>query len=260
MGKAEKANWYELPRYYDIAFRDETPREIGFLQAAFERYSRISVRTVLEPACGSGRLVRELAAAGFRVIGFDLSRPALAYCARRLKRRGLEAVLFQADMRQFALRDKVDAAYNTFDSFRHLLTEADALAHLRCVGESLRPGGLYILGLHLFPPDASEECIERWSARHAGTKVTCTLRVLKMNLRQRREWLRIVLRVERNGVVKRFFEEFPLRTYSARQMSALLKKVEMFELCDVFDFWYEIDRPMKLRDDLADVVLVLRRR
>jgi len=260
MGKPEKVNWYELPQYYDLAFREETPREIRFLQAAFERYSRVPVRTVLEPACGSGRLVRQLAAAGFRVVGFDLSHRALAYCARRLKRRGLQATLFRADMRQFALREKVDAAYNTFDSFRHLLTEADALSHLRCVGESLRPGGLYILGLHLFPPDASEECIERWSARHGGTKVTCTLRVLKMNLRKRREWLRIVLRVERKGVVKRFFDEFALRTYSARQMSRLLKQADMFELCDVFDFWYEIDRPLKLHDGLADVVLVLRRR
>ncbi len=42
-----------------------------------------------------------MAAEGYQVIGFDVSRRALTYCRRRLRRCGLAATLFRADMRRF---------------------------------------------------------------------------------------------------------------------------------------------------------------
>ena len=48
--------------------------------------------------------------------------------------------------------------------------------------------------------------------------------------------------------------------YTARQFRRLLAGVPALELCDVYDFWYEIDQPMKLNDDRADTVFVLRKR
>jgi hypothetical protein len=53
--------------------------------------------------------------------------------------------------------------------------------------------------------------------------------------------------------------EFPLRLYTAEQLRSLLAKVPQFHLCDVFDFCYEIDEPLKLDDEISDTVLVLRR-
>ena len=93
---------------------------------------------------------------------------------------------------------KFDAAYCTFDSFRHLLTEQAARRHLECVAESLRPGGIYILGFHLLPLDAAEECTEHWTGRHGRTQVSVTLRVLATDRRRRMETLRVSLLV-RNG-------------------------------------------------------------
>ena len=149
------------------------------------------MRRLLEPACGTGRLVAELAARGYHLSGFDLSGPALAYLRRRLARRGLRAAIFAADMADFSLPRPVDAAYNTFDGFRHLLDEHRARRHLECVADSLRPGGIYILGFHLLPPDAAPECIERWTARHGRTRLSVTLRVLESDHRRRLEKLRI---------------------------------------------------------------------
>ena len=143
------------------------------------------MRQLLEPACGTGRLVAELAARGYGVTGFDLSEPSLAYLRRRLARRKLQATVFHADMVDFSLPRPVDAAYNTFDSFRHLLTEQDARRHLQCVADQLRPGGIYILGFHLLPPDADEECTERWTERQGRTQVTVTLRVVASDRRRR---------------------------------------------------------------------------
>ena len=47
--------------------------------------------------------------------------------------------------------------------------------------------------------------------------------------------------------------------YNAAQFRRLLRSVPEFELCDVFDFWYELDSPMKLNDELGDAAIVLRR-
>ncbi len=254
------ASWYALPRYYDIAFQSETPAEADFLEAAFRRYAAIEVRRVLEPACGTGRLVCALARRGYRMTGFDTSRPALEYLRRRLARQKLEAHLVQADMAHFCAPLAFDAAYNTFDSFRHLLTEEEARRHLEAVAESLRPGGIYVLGFHLLPPDAAEECIERWTERRGPTAVTVTLRVLAADRRQRIERIRISLLVRQGAIARRYRDEFPLRLYTARQFRRLLATVPQWELCEVFDFWYEIDRPLRLTDELSDAVFILRRR
>ena len=255
-----QADWYDHPRYYDMAFRDETRPEADFIEAACRKYCTGPVRHLLEPACGTGRLVAELAARGYRMTGFDLSGPSLDYLDRRLARRRLCAATFRADMADFHLSARVDAAYCTFDSFRHLLTEQAARRHLECVAESLRPGGIYILGFHLLPPDASEECIERWTARHGRTQVTVTLRVLASDRRRRQETLRVSLLVRNGKREIRLRHDFPFRLYTAAQFRRLLKSIPQFELCDVYDFWYEIDHPLRLNNDLGDSVFVLRTR
>ncbi len=259
MVRATRANWYDYPQYYDLAFRDETKREIKFLEGAFERYSLIPVRTVLEPACGSGRLVAALACRGYHVIGLDLSHRALVYARQRLNRLRLAACLFRADMHHFALSRSVDAICCTFDSFRHLLTERDALAHLLRAGECLRPGGIYVLGLHLLPPDAADECIERWRIRHGKMQLSVTLRVVRVQRRLRREWLRINLLIRGPKNRRRIISEFPLRLYTATQLQDLLEKCGHFDHCATFDYWYELDHPCELNDRMSDTVLILRR-
>src|SRR5262245_32348628 len=78
------ANCYDYPRYYDIAFQAYTQREADFIEVACRKYCSFDVRRLLEPGCGSGRLVTELAARGYQMTGFDLSQSALSYLRRRL--------------------------------------------------------------------------------------------------------------------------------------------------------------------------------
>ena len=64
-GKTEQRDWYDTPEYYDIIFDADTAREADFMEAVWERFNRVPTpkqrRRVLEPACGSGRLVLEMA-------------------------------------------------------------------------------------------------------------------------------------------------------------------------------------------------------
>src|SRR5438045_4231775 len=151
------ADWYDYPQYYDIAFQSHTRREADFIEAACRKYCPFDVSRLLEPACGSGRLITEFVRRRYQVTGFDLSEPALSYLRRRLVRHGLHAETFQAEMSDFRLGRPVDAAYCTANTFSHLLTEQAARGHFDCIARSLRLGGIYVLGVHLLPFDADEE-------------------------------------------------------------------------------------------------------
>ncbi len=253
-------DWYDHPQFYDISLCDETPLEAAFIEAASRKYCAFPVRRLLEPACGSGRLLTEMAARGYEMTGIDLNEKALAYLRKRMARRKLAAEIYGADMADFQLLRPVDTAFCLLNSFRHLLTEEAARRHLECVAASLRPGGIYLLGLHLLPPDADYSAIERWRTRQGRTQVSTDLRVIATDIRRRIETLQVSLRVRRGENQWRFRGRFDLRLYNADQIRCLLGSVPAFVLCDVYDFWYEIDHPLELNDHISDTVFVLKRR
>lgn len=250
---------YDHPRYWDLAFADETQFEADFIRAAADKYSAAPVEQVLEIACGGGRMVRELARRGYDVTAFDLHPAAVRYTAQSLKRAGLSARVLTADMQDFVLPEHFDLAHCLVNSFRHLQTEAAARQHLQHVAAALRPGGLYLLGLHLLPPDAAEEDCERWTVRHRDLRITTTIRVLQFNRRRRLEVVRFSLRVRSPRIDLRLRSDHTLRIYRADQLRQLLKSVPALQLRGVYDFCYDISQPLPLNNQLGDTVLVLQK-
>ena len=253
-------HWYDYPASYDMGFRDETGPEADFFEKVFKKYAHGKVKTLLEPGCGSGRLVVEMADRGYQVTGFDLSELSLRYVQQRLTRKKLSAELLTADMSSFSLGKQFDAAFNTFNTFRHLTDEKSAKAHLKHIADHLRPGGVFILGLHLFPPGSDPMGSERWKVKKGKTEVVYTLKVLSTEPRKRIENLRIIMLIKTPSGKRHLKAEFPLRTYNATQFKKILKSEPRFELCDVFDFWYDIDEPLKIDNEIVDTVVILRKK
>lgn len=251
---------YDAPGYWDLAFSDETLYEADFIEAAASRYLKTSQPRILEIGCGGGRQVVELAKRGREVVAFDLNESCVKWTLRQLKRRRLNATIFCADMTCFRLTRPVDLAHCLVNTFRHLLTEDAARRHLQCVADMLLPGGIYLLGFHLLPPDAAEEDCERWTINHRQTKVTTTIRVLNFSRRRRIETVRFSLKVTTPTKVVRLTTDHQLRIYRADQFRALLRSVPAFRLLDVFDFCYDINEPLTLSNDLGDSVFVLQKR
>lgn len=258
--RATLADWYDYPQYYDLAFAEDTKPEADFLSAAFHKYARRPVKRVLEPGCGGGRLVVELASRGYSLLGFDTSEMSLTYLRKQLTKRKLRAEVYRDDMTSFTVQKPVDAAICTFNTFRHLTTAEAARSHLQSVARALAPGGIYVLGLHLLPPDADEESLERWTAMKGNTKVVFTLRVLDFSRRKRIEKLRATMLVRNGKKELRLASEFEFRIYTAAQIKQQLAEVPELELCDVYDFCYEIDQPLKLDNELSDTVFILRKK
>ncbi len=256
-------DWYETPLYYDIIFDTDTQIEADFLEEAYRRYGADGKksRRLLEPACGSGRLVLELARRGWKVTGLDLSDGMLRFARRRLKQAGVSANLKKADMANFDFpaANSFDLAHNLVSSFKYLLTEDDARSHLQCVARALRPGGLYVLGLHLSDYDDRDVGRERWKGERDGVFVDCVIEGDPPNRRRRRETVRSILTIRENGERFRARTEWTFRTYDDRQLAKLLRSVPEFEVAAIFDFHYRFDRPHTLDDDQLDTLLILRK-
>ena len=225
-----------------------------------------SVRSVLEPACGSGRLAVEMARRGWQVAGFDGNPRMLAFAEERLLEAGVrqKARLWEDWMQSFTLPDDValgfDLAHCLVSTFKYLLTEKDAAECLRRVAAALRPGGLFILGLHLTDYTEGKEAHERWVARREGVEVVCNTHTWPADCKARREQLRTRLNIIDQGRTHTQETRWTFRTYNAAQLKALLRKVPELELCEVHDFTYEMEDPRKLDDSYADVLLTLRKR
>ena len=69
-------DWYDSPLYYDLIFDEDTVVEADFLESLMWEHGIAESGRILEPACGSGRLVCELAARGYEVDGFDMVKRA----------------------------------------------------------------------------------------------------------------------------------------------------------------------------------------
>jgi SAM-dependent methyltransferase len=214
---------------------------------------------VLEPACGSGRLVAELARRGHRVTGFDLSDGMLAFARDRLSAAGLRATLRKARMEEFRLQGRFDLAHCLVSTFKYLLTERDARGHLRSVARALVPGGVYVLGLHLSEYGSSHRTRERWVAERDGTHVVCNIQGWPPDRRTRTERVRSRMVVTEGGEQRRIETSWTFRTYDAAQLRRLVRSVPELEHVATFDFTYDPEAERELDDDQLDCVLVLRR-
>jgi len=257
----ESIDWYDTPLYYDMVFDEDTELEADFLEFAHLEYGTGAKRArVLEPACGSGRLLKAMAQRGHRVIGNDLSQAMLDYSKRELARAGLRGKLSKADMADFQVSGACDLAHCLVSTFKYLLTEDAARSHLECVVRALKPGGVYVLGLHLSDYDDTSRNRERWVAERPGIRVTCNIQGWPPDRRKRLERVRSRLVVQEDGVEKRTETNWSFRTYDARQLERLLASVPAFEHVATYDFCYEIEEPRRLSDEQLDNVLILRKR
>ena len=256
----ERVDWYDDPESYDILLEEDTDVEARFLHELLERTFGPGPRDVLEPACGSGRLLEALAERGHRPMGIDLSQPMLDYAADRLAARGLSADLAHVSMESFRTRRRFDLAFCLVSSFRYLASERAARTHLQSVARALRTGGLYVLGLHLTQYDWPGIQRERWVGERAGTRVVCNLQSWPPDPKRRLEKLRSRVTIERRGTRQRMETHWSFRTYDAAQLKRLLRSVPALEHVETYDFGYELDTPRELDDEQLDCVLILRKR
>ena len=149
---------------YDIAFGWDVSDEVAWL---YERLGR--PRSLLEPGCGSGRMLEAFARRRVAVAGIDVSAQMLELARERL---GTEADLYLADMTDFDLGRRFDAAVSPINTLLHL-TSDELARHLDCMARHLEQNGIYLVQVGLLDPSGEKHPGSQWEERQGGTTLRC---------------------------------------------------------------------------------------
>jgi SAM-dependent methyltransferase len=144
---------------YDIAFDWDISAEADWL------VERLQATTVLEPGCGSGRMLEALADRGCRVAGIDLSPRMVELARARLGSRG---EIFEADMTHFDLGRTFDGAVCPINTLLHL-TPPELARHLHRMERHLEPRARYLVQVGLVEGDEEPFAGSHWEASRGET-------------------------------------------------------------------------------------------
>ncbi len=97
-------------------------------------------RSVLDLACGTGRITQWLAREGYKATGLDGSRRMLEYAQRNAP----DAIFLCRDMRDFKIINMFHAVLCTFDSINHVMSPQELTSVFNNVYGALRGGGLFV--------------------------------------------------------------------------------------------------------------------
>lgn len=119
-----------------------------YIEAHFRKHSLLG-RTVLDLACGTGSLTRELALRGYELIGVDRSPEMLAEAAE--KNRGaapIEPIFLCQSMEKLDLYGTVDACVCCLDSVNYVTDPKKLAQAFERVHLFLVPGGLFLFDVN----------------------------------------------------------------------------------------------------------------
>lgn len=156
--------WADL---YDAAFDWDVRSQV----AAIAGLAGVTRGRVVEPMCGSGRMLRAFARDGYGTIGVDSSSEMLALARARYAKEGLHGDWMRADVVDFDLDDGCDLAVCPVNSLAHLPSEGAMEAHLHAMSRNLFEGASYFVQLDLKQPGGGVGLAETWDFEHRGETV-----------------------------------------------------------------------------------------
>ncbi len=114
----------------------------NYLQSVWGEYNE-SPKKVLEIACGTGSLTKELRCLGYNVDGLDMSKEMLEKAVAKVP----EAKFYHEDMRLMEVDDRFDSVVCLFDGMNYLLHEEEIEQVFKNVRFHLHDDGLFIFDL-----------------------------------------------------------------------------------------------------------------
>ena len=115
-------------------------------------FTEINGDSVLELACGTGRIARTLIREGAEYTGIELSRSFVSFAKNSLKKYNRSVSIICSDMRNFNLNKKFDLIFIGFNSFLHLLNDKDAINCLNCVKKHMHKTTRFIIDIYIPNP------------------------------------------------------------------------------------------------------------
>lgn len=250
---------YRHPEIYDIAFSWDLSEEIRFFKRIFETHVPFPVKNVLEPACGTGRMLRALAGAGFQVTGYDDSPVMVQYAKDSIAADGKNARVMPADMVSAEIQGEFDASVNSINSIGYLHSDEEIVSHFRTTGSSLREDGVYVLHLN-FAHKGELPDGDFWTLERGGIRVSTSWRILNEDRETRLSHQVCTFDVEQNGKMDRFEERHTLRLWLFSDLEKLAHRSGNFEVAAIYGEEFEaLEDEEHMTEDLGNVYVILRK-
>ncbi|VVC02467.1 Ubiquinone/menaquinone biosynthesis C-methyltransferase UbiE [Candidatus Bilamarchaeum dharawalense] len=138
----------EMAEYYDLIYCDDIDLKFYICEAKNSRGS------VLEVACGTGRILLRLLSEGIDIMGFDLSDGMLGVLKAKADKLGLTPHTLKADMLDFRINKKFKLIIVPYRSFLHLKNDEERRTALRNFRDHLDRDGRLIL--HTYNPSPQD--------------------------------------------------------------------------------------------------------
>lgn len=229
------------PQYTDLTpYYDELMQDVPY--SAWAEYihllmhiADVAPKTVLDCACGTGNVSFELAKLGFDVTGVDLSAGMIARAQEKLEKQNpTPSVRFlQADLSNFDLKQKFDAATCLYDSFNYIIDPQKLEAAFAHIGKHIVPGGVFIFDMNT--PWAFEA--DLFTQNNLGSRKTLRYN-WHADYNPETRICDVTMYFERhtpNGVEK-FSEVHRERAYSLTEINGMLSRTgwKLFQIYDAY--------------------------
>lgn len=199
--------------------------------------------SILEPACGTGRILIPLLEAGHRVDGVDYSPHMLEICRSHCRDRGFDPTLYIGEMSTFTQPETYEAVIVPRGSIRNVEGRDVTLQALRCFHASLIPGGRLVLDvtIPLFVPGPLP-LLEHWT-RDACVYTCETLVIEYEPVLDRTVRYARYTKWHEGELVATELHRFFFQHWNARDFQALLAEANFEEIEVTGDFGKDAPRP-----------------
>jgi SAM-dependent methyltransferase len=248
---------YDNPKYYEIAFSfRDIPAEVDVFEECFKRFSKVSVKSVLELGCGNSPHMEELIKRGYQYRGLDLSQAMLDYSREKALRIGAEADLIQADMIDFSLDMKVDFVYVLLGSL-YVKSTSELLTHFNSVAQVLKKGGLYLLDWCI-QYDPLSEGGDSWEIKRDGIKVKIVVSWKLINRVEQTFEETITLEVNDHGEKHSIVGKEIKRAIYPQEFLCLVSGFKHFEFVGWWNNW-DLRQPLEQANKIDRPIALVRR-
>jgi len=205
---------------------DEAAGEFSFHSKVMEHLDillnnmKIQPGKMLDVACGTGIILFQMGKKGWEIYGIDLSIEMLKIAVSKAHKRKINAILSNQDMRNFALKVKMDLITSFFDSFNYLLKYNDLIQTFKNVHASLKDNRYFIFDMNI------DRSFTKFWANHIYTMKKADFELIYQNdyIPEKKEGVtHLTIYKKKRKLFERFEETHRERNYSISEIDKALK-------------------------------------
>lgn len=179
--------------------------------------------SILEVACGTGKLMELFHKKGYQIEGLDLSEGMLNIA----KKKGLK--VYQGNMINFRLNKKYDLILNIFDSLNYIQKLTDLQKCFVTTNRHLNKNGLFIFDMN--SDFKINKVIPKFKTEYYKIGNT---ELIWLNSHKQNKWVsEMIMFCKTNKKYERFYEKHIEKAYKLIKIKNLLKKAN-FELINIY--------------------------